>query len=101
MRGTYHSFPAACFLTHRIYTSLGDEFKYFHLTFGADQVSKDQAFFKPWLNGDGLLSHLFEKKLLQPNRIKHLDGGIDGISEGLEYLKSGKASGEKLAFKLA
>ncbi len=78
---------------------LGDEFA-LGVTIPAERCERDMAWFKPWLNGEGLLSHLFEKKLLRSNRIRHLDGGLEKIGEGLELLKSGKISGEKLAYTL-
>lgn len=64
-------------------------------------MTADQAFFNSWLNGEGLLSHLFAKNLLKPNRIKKMNGGIESIHEGLEFLKAGKNSGEKLAYTIS
>lgn len=88
-------------LSISIYTSLGDEFAYGRAKYSKEQVTEDQGFFKSWLNGEGLLSHMFSKGLLKPNRIKMMDGGIHSIQEGLDFLKAGKNSGEKLAYTIS
>jgi len=46
------------------------------------------------------LPSLIEQGKIKSNPIKHMGEGLEAIPEGLEYLKSGKASGEKLAYKL-
>ena len=55
---------------------------------------------KQWLNGDGRLSKLFASGLLKPLKMKEMTGGLHGIKEGLDYLKEGKASAEKLAYTI-
>ncbi|KAN0064811.1 Zinc-binding oxidoreductase alcohol dehydrogenase [Thecaphora frezii] len=89
-------------ITHILaYTCLGRPFSYGKAEFGKEIVEKDSAFIKKWLNGDqGVFYHLFKNKLISGNKIKHLEGGLRAIPEGLKYLQEGKVSGEKLAFTI-
>lgn len=56
----------------------------------------------------GLLSDFLQKLVpdlvragkLKPNAIKLWNGGLEKVDEGLTYLQSGKASAEKVVFKL-
>lgn len=41
-----------------------------------------------------------EKKFGNAIPLKILHGGLDGVESGLEYLRKGKASAQKIAFKL-
>ncbi|KAH9938113.1 chaperonin 10-like protein [Fomitopsis serialis] len=38
---------------------------------------------------------------VQPNPVKLLEGGLNAVSEGLQYLRDGKNSGEKLVYRVA
>lgn len=40
------------------------------------------------------------KSGLKPNVIKKFDGGLDNVEAALDYLRQGKASGEKVVFTL-
>lgn len=81
-------------MTHTlIYTALGRTFAYGRTEFGAEQVAADSAKMKEWLNGDqGIYYHLFKNGLIKGNRIKHMDGGIQSITEGFKYMQDGKVS---------
>lgn len=37
---------------------------------------------------------------IKPNAVKLWDGGLEKVEEGLAYLQSGKASAEKVVFRL-
>ncbi|KAH8103529.1 GroES-like protein [Cristinia sonorae] len=43
---------------------------------------------------------LVKSGALKPNPIKLITGGLEGVSEGFEYMISGKVSGEKLVYEL-
>ncbi|EPQ30442.1 uncharacterized protein PFL1_01968 [Pseudozyma flocculosa PF-1] len=89
-------------ITHILaYTCLGRPFTYGKAEFGQDIVDKDSAFIKQWLNGDqGLFHHLFKNKRITGNKIKHMEGGLHAVTEGLKYLQEGKVSAEKLAYTI-
>jgi hypothetical protein len=58
----------------------------------------DRAFYVK-LNKD--LPAFFEKLGLKPNPITDMPGGLDGIPDGFELMKSGKVSASKLVYKVA
>lgn len=83
------------------YTALGRPFNYGRAVYDEDRVTADSALMKEWLNGDeGHFYHLFQKGLLRGNRIKEMSGGLEGIPEGLKYVQEGKASAEKLTYRI-
>ncbi|KDN52641.1 GroES-like protein [Tilletiaria anomala UBC 951] len=85
-----------------IYSSLGDEFSYGKRVYDRAEVATDFEWMKLWLDGDkGLLHHLFAKGLLKSNKIKHMDGGIQSIHEGMKYMRESKVSAEKLAYTIS
>lgn len=47
-----------------------------------------------------IVPSLIKAGKLKPNAMKLWDGGLEKIDEGLTYLQSGKASAEKIVFKL-
>lgn len=56
-------------------------------------VEKDREWMLQFTSGDkGLFYHLFENKLISGNRIKNLEGGLEGVIEGLKQLEEGKVS---------
>jgi hypothetical protein len=76
---------------HSIYTSLGHTFKYGKAEFGKEVVDPDRKWMLQFTSGDqGLFYHLLHNKLISGNRIKVLDGGFNGIIEGLSLLEEGK-----------
>ena len=38
---------------------------------------------------------------VKPNPIKLWEGGLDGIADGLQYMREGKNSGEKIVYRIA
>lgn len=38
---------------------------------------------------------------VKPNPIKLWEGGLYGISDGLQYMREGKNSGEKIVYRVA
>ncbi|KII86879.1 hypothetical protein PLICRDRAFT_164277 [Plicaturopsis crispa FD-325 SS-3] len=47
------------------------------------------------------LSPLVENGTFKPNRVRIVPGGLGGVDEGMELLKSGKVHGEKLVYRIA
>ncbi len=39
--------------------------------------------------------------LLKPNPVKLLEGGLDGVNTGLDYMREEKHSGEKLVYRIS
>lgn len=39
--------------------------------------------------------------LIKPNPVKLWEGGLDGVNAGLDYMREGKNSGEKLVYKIS
>lgn len=84
------------------YTALGRPFNYGKAEFDKERVTADSNKMKEWLNGDkGHFYTLFKQGLLRGNRIKEMQGGLQGIPEGLKYLQDGKVSAEKLAYRIS
>lgn len=84
-----------------LYTIFGKAFKAWGIDFNQARCDKDHDEIIPWLDGDkGLLHALFKNGLIKGNRIKHMDGGLHSVNEGLKYLQDGKASAEKIAFTI-
>ena len=38
---------------------------------------------------------------IKPNPVKLFEGGLAAIPEGLQYIKAGKVSGEKICYRIA
>jgi hypothetical protein len=84
------------------YTALGKPFIYGNTEHPKDRVEADAALMKEWLNGDkGHFYSLLKQGTIKGNRIKQMPGGLHAIPDGLQYLKDGKASAEKLAYTFA
>ncbi|TDL20446.1 GroES-like protein [Rickenella mellea] len=49
----------------------------------------------------GLLQTLLNRKLLKPNPVKVVDGGLNGVNDGFDLGRKGKISGEKLVYRIA
>ncbi|PWZ02354.1 GroES-like protein [Testicularia cyperi] len=85
-----------------VYTALGHPFSYGKAEFPQSVVEADAKSMAEWLNGDaGHFHTLFSKGLITGNKIKKMDGGIEKITEGLQYLQDGKVSAEKLAYTIS
>ena len=39
--------------------------------------------------------------LIKPNPVKLWEGGLDGANAGLDYMREGKNSGEKLVYRIS
>ncbi|GAC94107.1 potential zinc-binding dehydrogenase [Pseudozyma hubeiensis SY62] len=84
-----------------VYTALGHPFNYGRATYDEDRVTADSNLMKEWLNGtQGHFYTLFKQGLLRGNRVKEMSGGLEGIPEGFKYLQEGKASAEKLTYRI-
>ncbi|CAO1619114.1 unnamed protein product [Parajaminaea phylloscopi] len=96
--------PDVDFESTLAYTLLGrSDFQFGNLFQWTDKsVKEDNEYIKPWVAGrDSIVNNLFAKGLIRGNKIAHRDGGIDKITEGMAYLKDGKAQLEKLAYTIA
>lgn len=51
-----------------------------------------------WLAGPWV--PLVRDGLVKPNPVRSMPGGLEGVKEGLEYLKEGKNSAEKLVYRI-
>ena len=46
------------------------------------------------------LTELIRRGEIRPNRIKVWEGGLGAVADGLEYMRAGKVSGEKIVYKV-
>ena len=78
-----------------LYTALGRPFTMFGTDFPAAPSDKAQiaAFCE-------IMPRLVEQGRLKPNPLKTWEGGLAAIPEGLQYIKEGKNSAEKLVYRL-
>ncbi|KAH8918824.1 GroES-like protein [Atractiella rhizophila] len=64
--------------------------------FFGTSIEKEHEFAKewlPWLSREG-------KNKIKPNRVRVIQGGLDGVDAGLKLLEEGKVSGEKLVYRI-
>lgn len=78
-----------------IYTALGRTFNYGKTEYPASAEDKGQlaSFLKevPGFVAEGKI---------KPNPVKVWDGGLDAISDGLQYMREGKVSAEKIVYRV-
>ncbi|BGP28536.1 Zinc-binding oxidoreductase alcohol dehydrogenase [Rhodotorula toruloides] len=79
-----------------VYTVLGVEFDWPGVTFPA--MPEDKRQMEEWCAN--ILPDLFASGKLKANPIRSFGGGLDNITEGLEYLKTGKNSAQKVTYKI-
>jgi hypothetical protein len=48
-----------------------------------------------------LAEKLLDHGLIKSHPIKLMEGGLEGISDGMQYLKDGKVSGVKLVYRIS
>ena len=77
-----------------IYTSLGRAF-----TLGGyyPESPDDRAHMASFLKK---LPGIVSTGLIKPNPVKLWDGGLDAINEGLQHMREGKVSGEKIVYRI-
>ena len=46
------------------------------------------------------LPALVQAGSVKPNRVKLWEGGLDGVKDGLVYMKEGKVTGQKIVYKI-
>lgn len=78
-----------------MYTMFGEEFKKWSHTFPASK--DDFEFGKMWM---GLTEELVAEGKIKPHPKKLGSGGLEGVLSGLEEMKAGKVSGEKLVYRI-
>lgn len=47
-----------------------------------------------------MLPELLSSKKIKANRVKYMDGGLDGMLKGFEDHKNGNLSAEKMCYKV-
>lgn len=80
-----------------VYTVFNKKFKYGAFNNQGAPRPEDKAVWVKYLK---LLPELLTSKTIKPNRVKLLDGGLDGIMKGFDLQIAGKVSAEKLVYKL-
>ncbi|POY71205.1 hypothetical protein BMF94_5517 [Rhodotorula taiwanensis] len=78
------------------YTTLGVEFDWPGMTFPAMPEHKSRM--EDWCAKG--LPQVFESGAVKPNPIHSMSGGLENITEGLEYVKAGKNRGVKVTYKV-
>lgn len=85
-----------------LYTVSGEETDMFGSKFSKEYCQEDLRYLIKVLSGkEGDYYKLFESGLVKPNRTSLLSGGLDHVLEGLDRLRKGQVSGEKLTYKIA
>lgn len=79
-----------------LYTATGSAFKIADWDIPARPQDRKQV--RDWLAGPWI--QLVERGLVKPNPVKLMPGGLAGIPEGFEYMKTGRNSAEKLVYKI-
>lgn len=94
--------PDVEFVLSLAYTLLGRHFSFGKWVPGTpEEMQRDHEWFQPWAAGEqSILHNLLKQRLLKGNRIKKMEGGLNGIEEGMNLLQSGKVSLEKLAYDI-
>lgn len=81
-----------------VYTVFGRKLNYGAFDNCGEPRPEDKA---QWVKYLGMLPELLTKKDIKPNRVKYMEGGLDGIMQGFEDQIAGKVSAEKLAYKIS
>ena len=77
-----------------IYTTLGRSFTLYEYY---PEAPQDKAFIIPFLKRvPGLVS----AGLVKANPVKLWEGGLEAVNDGLQFMREGKNSGEKIVYKL-
>jgi len=84
------------FVYELLYSAMGRPFTLRGKDFPA--VPQDREFIRDFIKNE--FNQLVQERKVTPNALKLMSGGLSGIPEGLEYLKSGKASAEKLVYHI-
>ncbi|BGP36356.1 Zinc-binding oxidoreductase alcohol dehydrogenase [Rhodotorula kratochvilovae] len=79
-----------------VYTVLGVPFDWPGVSFPA--MPEDKSRMEDWCANH--LPELFASGQLKPNPILSFKGGLENVNEGLEYLKAGKNSAQKVTYKI-
>ncbi|KAF9016974.1 NAD(P)-binding protein [Hymenopellis radicata] len=77
-------------------TLFGQEFSQYGLTMAA--IQEDRALVSRWTEKE--LPILLEKGVLQAPKLRVMPGGLHGVLQGFEVMKSGAYSAEKLVYSL-
>ncbi|PCH40956.1 GroES-like protein [Wolfiporia cocos MD-104 SS10] len=78
-----------------IYTSLGRSFDFLGLHYPASP--QDRAHMASFLRK---VPELVSSVALKPNPVMVWEGGLNGVNDGLKFMKEGKNSGEKIVYRV-
>lgn len=78
-----------------MYTMFGEEFDKYGKNWPASE--EDYEFGKRWMD---LTEKVVAEGALKPHPTKVGPGGLDGVLKGIEDLREGKVSGEKLVYSI-
>ena len=78
-----------------IYTALGREFFMIKEYSASPEDRKHMAQFLEKVPG------FVSAGLIKPNPVKVWEGGLNGINDGLDYMREGKNSAEKLVYHIS
>ncbi|GAA5850883.1 hypothetical protein JCM9279_006228 [Rhodotorula babjevae] len=79
-----------------LYTVLGVPFEWPGMKFPA--MPEDKRRMEEWCANH--LTGLFESGTIKPNPILPFEGGLANVQEGMDYLKAGKQSAQKVVYKV-
>lgn len=83
-----------------LYTTSGQRTELFSAVYDEAYCQEDFRYMREMASGKrGLLYQLLASGLVRPNRSTLQSGGLDAILEGLDRLRQGKVSGEKLIYQ--
>ena len=78
-----------------VYTALGRPFALPTVKFPA--LPADREHMASWIPK---IKDLVDAGQIKPNPVKVWPGGLEAVSEGLQYMRDGKVSGEKIVYNI-
>lgn len=81
------------------YTLAGQELDFFGIHYSKEYCQQDQQYLFKVISS-GVLTGLLSKDLLKPNNTAPQTGGLAAIPAGLDRMRKGEVSGEKLTYKI-
>lgn len=84
-----------------LYSAYGQAIDLFGIKLDDKYCQEDAEFLRQMGNGpDGLFYRILESGLVQPNRTRVEEGGLNGVLSGLDDMRNNRVSGEKLVYKV-
>ncbi|CCU98835.1 unnamed protein product [Malassezia sympodialis ATCC 42132] len=83
-----------------LYTTSGERTEMFSIVFDEAYCQEDMRYMQEMASGkNGLMFQLLSSGALRPNRSTLQTGGFDAVLAGLDRMRNGQVSGEKLIYK--